>query len=75
MKLTRRLILHARMPGGAFYRYDVLLGDEVVGTVTTTINKKVKPWSETVTYQANGQTFHSLSEFKAEISKGRTSDV
>ncbi len=75
MKLTRRLVLHARMQGGALYRYDVLLGDEVVGTATTTINKKVRPWSETVTYQANGRTFHSLAEFKAQISKERTNDV
>jgi hypothetical protein len=55
------------MDGGAAYTFDVYRGDEIVGTTTVTINKKVRPWAESTTYAIGALTFRSLAEFKAAI--------
>jgi hypothetical protein len=63
MPLKRQLVMHARLQGGALYSYNILDGDEVIGSMSARIDKKKR--TETRTYFLDDIEFTTVAEFMA----------
>ena len=63
MTMTQRLVMHARLQGGALYSYNIMDGDVIVGSKSTKLDKKKR--TQTSTYFLGDAEFTCAAEFIA----------